>query len=112
MDATGHEYPTRDAYPTGNRDPLALSVEQAAESAGVSRSLLYEEMRVGRLKYTKSALAGSFLSTTYENGCFRFGSPDARRDHRRSARDRVPVGAVVALSMPGARQSGSNAGVA
>jgi excisionase family DNA binding protein len=53
MDANGHENPTRDGYPTGNREPLALSVEQAAELAGVSRSLLYEEMRDSRLKYVK-----------------------------------------------------------
>jgi excisionase family DNA binding protein len=32
---------------------LAVSVGEAAEAAGVSRSSLYEEMRAGRLRYVK-----------------------------------------------------------
>jgi len=51
MDEAGHAHPTWDIY--HNPRPLALSVEQAAEAAGVSRSLLYQEMRAGRLKYVK-----------------------------------------------------------
>jgi excisionase family DNA binding protein len=34
-------------------DALAISVRQAARSAGVSRSILYEEMHNGRLKFVK-----------------------------------------------------------
>jgi excisionase family DNA binding protein len=34
-------------------DLLAVSVTQAADATGVSRSRLYEEMRAGRLKYAK-----------------------------------------------------------
>jgi len=52
MDAADRE-PTGN-YQTGNPRPLALSVAQAAEAAGVSRSILYEEMRrTGGLKYVK-----------------------------------------------------------
>jgi excisionase family DNA binding protein len=32
---------------------LAVSVNQAAEAAGISRSSLYEEMAAGRLKFAK-----------------------------------------------------------
>ena len=53
MDATDHGHLTRDASPTANREPLALSVEQAAKAAGLSRASLYLEMRAGRLKYIK-----------------------------------------------------------
>jgi excisionase family DNA binding protein len=52
MDATGKKHPTGDACPTGPR-LLALSVDQAAEFTGISRSTLYEQMRAGRLKYCK-----------------------------------------------------------
>lgn len=38
---------------TSEPDLLAVSVTQAAHATGISRSLLYEEMRAGRLKYAK-----------------------------------------------------------
>ena len=38
---------------THEPDPLAVSVNQAARSTGISRSRLYEEMRAGRLIYAK-----------------------------------------------------------
>jgi excisionase family DNA binding protein len=54
MHTTRPENQIPDAFPSINPRPLALSVEQAAELAGVSRSLLYEEMRrPGGLKYVK-----------------------------------------------------------
>jgi excisionase family DNA binding protein len=36
-----------------NREPLAISVDEAAALAGVSRSLLYDEMVAGRLAWAK-----------------------------------------------------------
>ena len=45
------------ARPTAQTDlkteQLAVSVPEAAQAAGVSRSCLYEEMQAGRLKYVK-----------------------------------------------------------
>jgi len=41
--------------PTADRltDRLAYSVEEAAQVTGLSRDLLYDEMRAGRLAYLK-----------------------------------------------------------
>jgi hypothetical protein len=43
--------PTTQTNPT--LEPLAVSVAQGAEAAGVSRSVLYQEMATGRLRFAK-----------------------------------------------------------
>ena len=48
---------TKPAEPRGNRTPdaerLAFSIEEAARLTGLSRDLLYDQMRTGKLAYIK-----------------------------------------------------------
>lgn len=48
---SGRLPPKRSATDTGDR--LAYSVDEAARATGLSRDLLYDEMRAGRLAYLK-----------------------------------------------------------
>ncbi len=51
LPASTPEQPIADAAPLVDR--LAYSVAEAAEATGLSRDLLYDEMRAGRLAYLK-----------------------------------------------------------
>jgi excisionase family DNA binding protein len=51
MDITDHGRTTRNTDLTVST--IALSVKQAAKAAGLSRSCLYAQMRVGALRYAK-----------------------------------------------------------
>jgi excisionase family DNA binding protein len=45
--------PMPEAIPDRRIEPLAYTVEEAAEATRLSRDLLYGEMRAGRLAYLK-----------------------------------------------------------
>jgi excisionase family DNA binding protein len=53
LPATRVAYKRVTSSSSDNREPLAISVDEAAALAGVSRSLLYAEMVAGRLAFAK-----------------------------------------------------------